>query len=168
MASQTETGSQREAVDLETRFAVQDLFDRYAACLDDAEYEAWPAFFCEACLYQIVPRENWERDLPLATVRCESRGMLEDRVVALRQTMMYEPRSLRHMISGLRVARVDGVLRARANYCVLETLVEETTKILQAGRYQAQIAEKDGAMRFRELACVFDSVVVPNSLVVPI
>lgn len=161
-------GSQNGGVDLETRFAVQDLFDRYAACLDDAEYEAWPGFFCEECLYQIAPRENWERNLPLATVRCESRGMLEDRVVALRQTMMYEPRSLRHFISGLRVSRAGDALHARANYCVLETLVEETTKILQAGRYEARIVEEDEALRFRELACIFDSVVVPNSLVVPI
>ncbi len=156
------------SVDLETRFAVQDLFDRYAAALDDGDYEAWPGFFCEACLYEIVPRENRERGLPLATVRCESRGMLEDRVVALRQTMMYEPRALRHLVSGVRVRRAADALHAVANYCVLETLVEETTRILQAGRYEAQIVETGGALVFRELACVFDSVVVPNSLVVPI
>ena len=155
-------------VDLETRFAVQDLFARYAAALDDAEYEAWPDFFCDDCLYQIIPRENRERGLPLATVRCESRGMLEDRVVALRQTMMYEPRALRHLISGIRVSRDADTLQAVADYCVLETLVEETTRILQAGRYEARIDERDGALRFRDLFCVFDSVVVPNSLVVPI
>ena len=163
-------GEQREPVGLETRFAVQDLFDCYAGCLDDGEYETWPEFFCAECLYQIVPRENWERDLPLATVRCESRGMLEDRVVALRQTMMYEPRALRHLVTGVQVSQGAGSaeLFARANYCVLETLVEETTKILQTGRYRARI-ERDGeALRFRELACIFDSVVVPTSLVVPV
>ena len=162
-------GGPQPAVDLETRFAVQDHLDRYAACLDDADYESWPGFFCDECLYQIVPRENWDRNLPLATVRCESRGMLEDRVVALRQTMMYEPRALRHLISGLRVARIESdALRARANYCVLETLVDEPTKILQAGRYEAQLEFEGGGLLFRELACVFDSVVVPNSLVIPI
>ena len=163
-------GEARKAVGLETRFAVQELFDRYAACLDDGEYEAWPNFFTDACLYQIIPRENWDRGLPLATVRCESRGMLEDRVVALRETMMYEPRALRHLVSGVRVVRAAGgaELEARANYCVLETLVEEATRILQAGRYEALIEGEGESLRFRELACVFDSVVVPNSLVVPI
>ncbi len=163
-------GAPRGPVSLETRFAVQELFDRYAACLDDGEYEAWPAFFSDECLYQIIPRENWDRGLPLATVRCESRGMLEDRVVALRETMMFEPRALRHLITGVRVAHdaADAPLLARANYCVLETLVEEATKILQTGRYEARIEGAGAALRFRELACIFDSVVVPNSLVVPI
>ena len=158
------------SVDLETRFAAQDLFDRYAECLDDGAYEAWPDFFHEECLYQVIPRENWDRKLPLAAIRCESRGMLEDRVVALRQTMMYEPRSVRHLISGLRVTPGETAQRlgARANYCVLETLVEATTQILQVGSYEAVIEGVEGELRFRELICVFDSVVVPNSLVIPI
>lgn len=158
------------AVDLETRFAVQDLFDGYASCLDDGDYEAWPAYFFDECLYQVIPRENWERGLPLATLRCESRGMLEDRVVGLRQTMMYEPRALRHLVSGFRVTtgERESSIQARANYCVLETLVDEETKILQVGRYEAHIEPAAQGLLFRELACVFDTVVVPNSLVVPI
>lgn len=155
--------------DLELRARVQTLFDAYAACLDDGEYEAWPEFFFEECLYRVIPRENWDRDLPLATIRCESRGMLEDRVVGLRQTMMYEPRYVRHMVSGARIVGNAGVeIQARANYTVFETLVDARTEVLQVGRYEARIEENAGALCFRELACVFDSVVIPNSLVVPI
>ncbi len=83
--------------------------------------------------------------------------------------MMYEPRTVRHLISGFRVERGDDAsLLARANYCVLETLVDEATQILQAGEYRAAIDEAAGELVFRELRCVFDSVVVRNSLVVPI
>ena len=155
--------------DLELQARVRDLFDRYVACLDDGDYEAWPEFFCEDCLYRVVPRENWDRDLPLATIRCESRGMLEDRVVGLRQTMMYEPRYVRHLVSGSRLVKSDGpTIVARANYAVFETLVDARSEVLQVGRYEAQIEDESGTLRFRELACVFDSVVIPNSLVVPI
>ena len=151
------------------QYELEALYSRYAEVLDDGPLSEWPLMFTEECMYKVMPRDNFDRDLPLAIIRCESRGMLEDRVVALRQTMMYEPRALRHLISGLQVSRLeDDALGARANYCVLETLVDEPTKILQAGRYQARLQSAGGGLRFCELSCVFDSVVVPNSLVVPV
>ncbi len=153
------------------RLEVQDHFERYADTLDRGDFEAWPEFFSEACLYQVIPRENWDRGLPLAAIRCESRGMLRDRVTAIRSTMMYEPRYLRHLVSGVRVSGSGdetGALAARANYGVFETLVDEPTHILQTGYYEAELVRHGAALLFRRLSCVFDSVVVPNSLVYPI
>lgn len=164
--------SQVLPADLFLRLEVQELFERYADTLDRGEFDAWPDCFTEECLYLVIPRENYERDLPLAAVRCESRGMLRDRVTAIRSTMMYQPRYVRHLVSGARVLEAPlasgGALRARANYCVFETVVDDETRILQTGRYEADLAREGGELRFRELACVFDSVIVPNSLVYPI
>ncbi len=151
------------------RLEVHDLLDAYVACLDDFELEAWPEFFTDDCFYQIIPRENWDRDLPLATMRCESKGMLKDRVMALRETQLYAPRYMRHLVSAVRVTSVeDGVIGARANYCVLQTLVDEETKVFQTGRYVDRIVREDGCLKFKEKSCVFDSVTVPTSLVYPI
>ena len=41
-----------------TEIALIDLNYRYAACLDDQQYEAWPDFFVEDCKYVIQPRDN--------------------------------------------------------------------------------------------------------------
>ena len=50
---------------------LEELYAAYTACLDEERFEEWPEFFVEQCLYKIVPRENFERGLPLATWLCE-------------------------------------------------------------------------------------------------
>jgi hypothetical protein len=54
------------------RSEVEELYSAYSACLDEERFEEWPAFFVEQCLYKIIPRDNFERGLPLATWLCES------------------------------------------------------------------------------------------------
>ena len=67
--------------------------------------------------------------LPLALMRCESKAMLTDRVVTIRQTQMFAPRALRHLVSSLQIApaTADGV-DVQANYAVLQTLVDDETR----------------------------------------
>ena len=59
-----------------------------------------------------------------------------------------------------------------ANYSVLETLPNQYTKILNSGRYLGKLTREggssDGALKIRELICVFDSALVPASIVYPI
>jgi 3-phenylpropionate/cinnamic acid dioxygenase small subunit len=154
---------------IELRLAVEDLYSEYAAALDEGRYEDWAALFTEDCLYRIVPRDNHDRGLPLAIMHCESRAMLEDRIVAIRETSFYAPRMLRHIVSGIRVDTAqDGTLSGQANYLVLQTLAEQPTTLFNAGRYLDTILRDGGRLRFKQRLCIFDSIVVPNSLIVPI
>jgi len=146
------------------------LYARYASVLDDGPLTDWPGFFTETCMYQIVPRDNFELGLPIAIMRCESRAMLEDRVTAVEETMLYEPRYLRHHITDILVQDADGgELRVRANFSVIEVLPDELPRISIAGHYRDRVTrEADGQWRFREKLCVFDSVLIPNSIVYPV
>lgn len=154
---------------LRLRLEIDELNAAYAACLDDGDLEGWPELFTEQCRYEIVPRENYERGLPLALMRCESRAMLVDRVVALRRSSVYSPRAMRHLISAVRITGIAGdEVRAQANYAVLQTLPDEETALFNAGRYLDCLVREDGALKFRERLCVFDSVLVPGSLVYPL
>ncbi|HXZ54952.1 MAG TPA: aromatic-ring-hydroxylating dioxygenase subunit beta [Burkholderiales bacterium] len=153
----------------ELRLAVEELYAEYAACLDDERFEDWPEFFTDPCLYKIVPRENFERGLPLATWLCESRGYLADRVTAIRKTAVYAPRYVRRMVSGLRVLGwTDAVLEVRASYLALETPQDELTRVFNAGQYRDKLVVDGGKLRFREKLCIFDSILVPNSLIYPL
>ena len=153
----------------ELRLAVEELYADYAACLDEERFEDWPEFFSDPCLYKIVPRENFERGLPLATWLCESRGFLADRVTAIRKTAVYAPRYLRRMVSGIRVLGwTDAVLDVRASYLAVETLQDELTRVFNAGQYRDKLVVDGGKLRFREKLCVFDSILVPNSLIYPL
>ena len=48
------------------QYALESLISDYVHALDDGELERWPDFFTEDCIYKIIPRENYENDLPLA------------------------------------------------------------------------------------------------------
>lgn len=153
----------------ELRLELETLYAEYVACIDSDELERFPDFFTENCLYKIQPRTNYERGLPLATWLSESRGMLKDRMVAIRQLSTHGPRHLRHVVSGIRILGWDGdALRCEANYAVFETLPEQLTRVFQVGRYLDRIEVDAGCLRFAEKLCVFDSELIPNTLIYPI
>lgn len=156
--------------DVRLQYELETLYSRYAEVLDDGPLQEWPSMFTDECLYKVVPRDNFDRDLPLAIIRCESRGMLEDRVRSVEDTMMYEPRYLRHHITNIRVKNeANGIIEAVANYSVIEVLLDELPKVLSVGRYLDKIVRgDDGGLRFAEKLCVYDSVLVPNTIVYPL
>ena len=116
-----------------------------------------------------MPRENFERGLPLATWLCESRGYLLDRVTAIRKTSVYAPRRIRRIVSAIRILGWRGdVLEARASYAAFETLIDELTRVFNVGEYRDRSSRWTARLKFREKICVFDSQLVPNSLIYPL
>lgn len=151
------------------RDEIEALYGRYVDLLDEDGLEDWPALFLPDALYKIVSRENQARGWPLATMLCEGRPALEDRVYAIRNTSLYVPRSLRHLISHLNVSEADDGWRVTANYAVFETLAEQTTRVFSVGRYRDRVArDMTGELRFAEKVCVYDSTLIPNSLILPL
>ena len=83
---------------------------------------------------------------------------------------MHEPRYLRHQITNVRVMNVvDGRIDAIAHFSVMEVLPDELPRILAVGRYIDVVQRRsDGALEFSEKRCVYDSVLVPNTIVYPL
>jgi len=155
------------ARDLRSELAA--LYADYAEALNDEDFEAWPEFFTDSAFYQITSRENYERKLPLSLWRCESRGGLRDRVVAIRQTAYYGPRSIRRLVSGVRpLGWEGGVLKASASYLAVETLPDELTRVFNAGKYVDELVAQDGKLLFSKRICVYDTLLIPNSLIYPL
>ena len=153
----------------EQRFELETLTTAYVHTLDDGEFERWPDFFTEDCVYKIIPRENYDNDLPLAVWYCQGRGMLRDRVTAIRETQLYAPRVMRHITGNALVrASVGDVLHAVTNYAVYESTLDRATEVFNVGRYIDRIVVEDGRLKFAEKLCVFDTSLVPTSLIFPI
>lgn len=151
------------------RHEVEDLIYAYVQCIDDGDLEHWPDFFTDPCVYKVIPRENVDLGLPAAVMFCDSRGMLRDRIVALRKANIYAPHFYRHVVSNVRVlGEADGEIQAQANYVVFQTLLDGETRIYNAGKYVDRIVRVDGALRFREKLCVFDTNRVQTLMVTPI
>ena len=153
----------------ELRLELEELYADYVDCLDGERYEDWPAFFTEQCLYRIVPRENQENNLPIAVVHCESRGYLLDRVQAIRKTAVFVPRYVRRLVSNIRIIGwKDNLLEVRARYAAFETMRDDLTRVFSVGEHRDRIEAVDGRLLFREKLVVFDSELVPNSLIHPL
>jgi salicylate 5-hydroxylase small subunit len=158
-----------DGVTTDLRMAIADLNAEYAACLDDRRFDAWPELFTDDCVYKLQPRENHDRGLPLATMAFESKGMLKDRIYAVTQTLFHIPYATRHVV-GWPVVKVDadGEIRAEANYMVIRVRENELPEVFSAGRYVDRIVAVDGRLRYKERLAIFDSALIPNSIIYPI
>jgi anthranilate 1,2-dioxygenase small subunit len=151
------------------RSAVEDLLYEYAAALDEGALERWTSFFTEEALYEVVARENFARGLPLALVRCEGRGMMIDRATALKEVLFYAPRTFRHVVTNVRATWQDAErIEAVSNFVLLQTLVERETTVLVAGQYLDTLVVRDGQLRFSSKRCIYDTTMIPNTIVYPI
>ena len=82
---------------------------------------------------------------------------------------MYEPRYLRHHITNVSADDLHGdELKVKANYTVIQVLQDELPQILSTGRYIDKVISEQGVLRFKQKWVVYDSVLVPNSLIYPI
>ena len=147
---------------------VEELYAEYAEVIDTGALERWPELFVEPCLYRIVSKENHDKGLPLSLMRCESMGMLKDRAFASQKLNVYGPRTWRHSITQIRAQAEGEEIAARANFAVFETLHDQHTKILCTGRYLDRLVRTPAGLRFREKICVYDSPLIPGSIVLPL
>lgn len=156
-------------MDIERQLRVQDLLARYADSLDSGRFEEWPEYFTADCVYKIISAENFEQDLPLGVIDCDSRDMLRDRIMALREANIYEDHRYRHILSTTLIKSVDGnVIQAETSYQVARIMRGGETMLFSTGCYHDRIVLEDGAYRFAERLVVFDSRGIDTLLVIPL
>jgi anthranilate 1,2-dioxygenase small subunit len=155
-------------VSLDLRSRCEALIADCAHAIDDDQLEQWPDFFVEKCTYRVTTRENHDRGLPLALVYCDGRGMMADRISALRTANIYEPHHYCHILGPSRVTRDGDTLRARTNFSVIRTMASGDAAIFATGRCIDEIVEEGGAMKFRARLVVLDSRQIDTLLVIPI
>jgi anthranilate 1,2-dioxygenase small subunit len=144
---------------------------RYAVALDAQRLTEWTEMFTEDAFYLVTSRENADRNLPVGLIYCEGRGMIRDRAFALDKTAMFAPRYLRHIIGNLTVQGEDanGDIRAQANYVVVQVLFDRPDATLhQVGVYYDVFHRAAGGLKLRERRCVYDNLLVPNALCLPV
>ena len=155
----------------ELRFEIEEFNVEYARVLDDFDLMRWAEdFFTEDAFYRVTGRENFEADLPVGLIYCEGKAMIKDRAFAVLEATTFAPRYLLHMNSNARVTQVDAdeTIHAQSTYLVLETLIEDKTRIFQAGRYHDTCVREGGRLLLKKRDCVYDSLIIPNSMIFPV
>jgi anthranilate 1,2-dioxygenase small subunit len=141
----------------------------YARAIDDDRLEDWPDFFAESCLYTITSADNHRQGLPIGVMYADSKGMLRDRVTALRQANIYERQSYRHVV-GLPaiLGDGDGGVRTETPFLVVRIMRDGRMDLFATGRYIDVLMDEAGALRFRERVVVCDSSRVDTLLALPL
>ena len=149
------------------RFAIHDLLAEYGALLDMAQYDEWLGLFAAECRYNVVPRENFEQGLPVGLIFCDSRAMLEDRVMALREANKYNIHNDRHLIGLPRLVGADG-LAIEAPFAVYQTDQEGATHLFATGLYRDRLERGAGGLKIRDKLVLLDTFAVPTLLATPL
>jgi salicylate 5-hydroxylase small subunit len=156
-------------IDLDLFFQLQALYTDYALAVDSGHWDAWPEFFTDECEYKLQPRENHERGFPLSTLSFESKGMLMDRAYAIRETLFHDPYYQRHVVGTPVVREVrDGVIHSEANYAVFRTKFNKDSTVFNVGRYIDAVVTTPQGLKFAKRWCIYDSEMIPNSIIYPI
>jgi salicylate 5-hydroxylase small subunit len=150
-------------------YALVTMYEEYAAVLDCGAWDRWPEFFLDECVYKVQPKENHDQGYPLATLAFESKRMLLDRVYGIKETLFYDPYYQRHIVGLPQIRRIEGdIIEAEANYVVLRTKRDQLSEVYNTGRYFDRVRRTPEGPKFESRICVFDSEMIPNSLIYPI
>jgi salicylate 5-hydroxylase small subunit len=156
-------------LDPQTYLELTQLHATYAAVVDATDWDAWCEMFTDDCVYKLIPRENFERGLPLATMDFESKGMLKDRAYAIRETLFHDPYYQRHVVGAPRVLEAQaGRIVCESNYAVFRTKLSELTTVFNAGRYLDTVVRTADGWKFASRLCIYDSEMIPNSIIYPV
>ena len=156
-------------VGAEVRRQIENLVADYAHAIDDDRLEEWPEFFVDECSYRIINRDNHEKGMRIGVMDCSSKGMLQDRILALREANVFEPHCYRHIQSASRISRSDEtVFQVETSFLVVRTMQEGDMSVFCAGKFLDEIVFEDDKPLFKKRLVVTDSNRIHTLIVIPI
>jgi anthranilate 1,2-dioxygenase small subunit len=155
--------------ELLARLKVAAFLADYVHALDADRLEDWPDFFTEDGSYRVITRENFDQDLPLCLMSCQGRGMLRDRISALRTANIFEPHVYCHIPGALRlVAAADGAIEAESTFSVIRTMADGAMSIFACGRSHDRLVASAAGLKLAERTVILDSRQIDTLLVIPL
>jgi 3-phenylpropionate/cinnamic acid dioxygenase small subunit len=141
-----------------------------AQALDSGRLEDWPTYFLDKCLYKITTADNVEKGYQAGLIYADSRAMLIDRVMALREANIYERQRYRHILGmPLIGAESDGLVAVETSFLVVRTMRDGQMMVFAAGVYLDRVArDAMGGSHYAERIVVCDSQRVDTLLAIPL
>lgn len=141
----------------------------YARTIDNDRLEDWPAFFVEDCLYRITTAHNFARGYEAGVVFANSRGMLTDRITALREANIYERHSYRHICGAPCILSQDANgTRSETSFFVIRIMRDGVTDVFASGRYLDLWRAQGDEVKLAERIVVCDSSRFDTLLAIPL
>jgi anthranilate 1,2-dioxygenase small subunit len=141
----------------------------YIRCIDRNELEAWPEFFLDQCLYIVTTAENHRNGFEGGMIYADTKGMLVDRIAALREANVYEKQTYRHIL-GLPSVLKDGGGEAETEtpFMVARIMHDGQTDIFATGIYLDVVRVAGNDLKFAKRIVVCDSSRIHTLLALPL
>ncbi len=164
-----EAPDQLEKSDIGLQTQIEDMFADYVHSIDDDDIEAWPEFFTETGFYQIISRESHAAGHAIGLLHCDGKGMMKDRVKAMREANIFEPHRYTHVIERPRLKRHSPELfNARTNFIVTRTMQNGDMETFASGKYLDLVDVSKKTPKFQKRLVVLDSRRIDILLVYPL
>lgn len=152
-----------------TRDRIMEIEAAYARCLDANVLEAWPEFFTDPCLYKVTTAENYSLGYEAGMIYADSKAMLIDRVVSLRQANVYEKQSYRHILGLPTILKNGGgEVECETAFIVARIMHDGKTDLFATGRYLATCRMIGDDVKFARKIVVCDSSRIDTLLAIPL
>ena len=141
----------------------------YIRCVDTHALENWPDFFTDDCLYKVTTAENQKHGFEAGIIYADSKGMLTDRILALRQANIYEKQSYRHIL-GLPtiVSNGGGEAQTETPFVVVRIMHDGQTDVFATGIYIDKLRAVGNQLKFASRLVVCDSSRIDTLMAIPL
>lgn len=130
----------------------------YIRCIDSGALEGWPDFFLDDCLYKVTTAENHKAGFAAGVIYADSRAMLSDRILALRQANVYEKQSYRHIVGLPNIVSNGGdTAECETPFIVVRIMHDGQTDVFATGVYLDILRDIGGQLKFVQRVVVCDS-----------
>jgi 3-phenylpropionate/cinnamic acid dioxygenase small subunit len=130
----------------------------YIRCIDTGALESWPDFFLDDCLYKVTTAENHKAGFAAGVIYADSKAMLSDRILALRQANVYEKQNYRHIVGLPNVVKNGGdTAECETPFIVVRIMHDGQTDVFATGVYLDTLRDAGGQLKFAQRVVVCDS-----------
>ncbi len=150
-------------------FAIAQAQAAYGRCLDEDRLEDWPDFFAQDCLYRVTSAQNIRDGYEASLIFLNSKGMVRDRITALRDANIYERQAYRHVIGQpLITAQTKERVTSEASFIIARIMRDGTTDLFATGRYLDSWRQTSAGLELIERVVVCDSSRIDTLLALPL
>ncbi len=141
----------------------------YARAIDNDRLEQWPDFFADPCLYRVTTANNHAKGYEAGIIFANSKGMLTDRITALREANIYERHTYRHIIGApCLLSQGEEGLRSETAFLVVRIMRDGASEVFATGRYLDLWRAYGDEVKLTERIVVCDSSRVDTLMALPL
>ena len=154
------------AITIERILALQAAYIR---CIDNDALESWPDFFLDDCLYKVTTADNEKNGFEAGIIYADTKGMLIDRIAALREANVYEKQSYRHILGLPNILKNGGdEAESETPFMVVRIMHDGETSIFATGLYLDTYRVVGSDLKFAKRVAVCDSSRIDTLMALPL